>query len=186
MAMVRGILSLVSPSTLGQAARKWATRRCGIYFSPSWRRDGLLLWSRNLVGRGTSFQDWPGYVEPADRFRDDPFGQRWPRTTKPATWATRRGLLLRVALLWVPRDAWVGLYFPKRSSNGGGGPLHFLYSVYVCAVPFFPVRVTLGLPEAWGDLLQGAVERRDGARGTGPTLRQALRAETLAWWQGQR
>lgn len=148
------------------------------YIGDDWR-SGIVLWTKTPVGRWTSFVDWPGYVDP---FADapSPFGPARRERTRPATWASKRGLMLRLEVLFVLRDAWVGVYIPKKSANGSGGPLCDLYYAYIALVPFFPLRVTVGLPHAWGDLLCGAVERRGDLRETGPTLGAALKEQAAA------
>jgi hypothetical protein len=51
-----------------------------------------------------------------------------------------------VALLWEPRDLWVGVYWDKDASASFYDPsctiLEREYRVYVCLIPCLPIRVT--------------------------------------------
>ena len=52
--------------------------------------------------------------------------------------AHRGGERGAVALLWEPRDLWVGVYWTRPVWEG---PVRTV-TVYVCVVPMLPVRIT--------------------------------------------
>lgn len=52
----------------------------------------------------------------------------------------------RVALLFEPRDLWVGAYWDLQEHRDGTGDRALC--VYLCAVPCLPLRVRIELPNA--------------------------------------
>lgn len=45
----------------------------------------------------------------------------------------------RVALLWEPRDLWIGLYWTPRHAGEG-----WWVDLYLCLLPCLPLRIKLG------------------------------------------